>query len=111
MRAIINTIGLIEENQGSNIEKEEYEANKRMYDFLNQKVAVVEDWTKDMNEYGLLWLVNDDENKEFWWLVEQIPSIGIYRDRKEFDKLWEAGEYDGPGCSLHLPVSAVKIIN
>ena len=50
------------------------------------------------------------KNKELFWLFDQDGAIGICNSRREFDALWDKGEYDIGAC-MYLDMKYLKFID
>jgi hypothetical protein len=83
----------------------------KAYDLIDGLgVAVMDNFTDD----GYLlagWNKKDEERiKELIYAFEQDPVVGTYvDDRDQFEKDWDAGDYDSPG-SLSIDKDDVEII-
>lgn len=53
---------------------------------------------------------NMKKNKELFWLFDQDGAIGICNSRREFDALWDKGEYDIGAC-MYLDMKYLKFID
>lgn len=107
-KAVLHTEG--SERRYAEFIPETKKVYENIYKYLNGKTAYVDDWFEGDGSYALIGLVNDNENKEFWWLAEQDPFVGTYDSRTEFDKDWDNDEYTGPDGCFRLCKEEVELV-
>jgi hypothetical protein len=105
-KAILHTAGL--ENEYGQDDKTGKELWKQIYNLMDGESALIASANEE-NEHAFLGLEDRQKNKELHYLIEQDDMIGVKYTQKEWDEIWDAGDY-APDSILYLVSSSVEIL-
>lgn len=89
----------------------DYQLWKRIYAYMDGKIARVIKSSIGDGTYVLLGLTNEEENKKLHYMFEQDSLMGVYIDDWEnFNKDWDSGDYEPPDECYYLNPEHVELL-
>ena len=88
----------------------DYDQWNAIAEYMDGEKAIVTPSVAEPKKYVFLGLVDEEKNKELYYMIEQDGMIGRYIDDREgFNDAWKTGEYDPDGC-LYLEEKYIERI-
>ena len=95
-KAKLKTKGMFDD---CNPNEDDFVLWKTVEEYMNGEEALVAEAQAKEGEYVFLGLLDEEKDKELFYMMEQDSMTGMYiDDREAFDNDWEAGNYDRDGC-------------
>ncbi len=90
--------------------EEDFGLWKTIEEYMNGEEALVAEAQAKEGEYVFLGLLDEEKDKELFYMMEQDSMTGMYiDDREAFDNDWKTGNYDRDGC-MYLKVEWLEDI-